>query len=176
MALAADLGSDVPFTVVGGAALATGRGEIVQPIAGVPQYHWVLALPFGQLSTRTVYETSDKEARPGLSDHPPVDAAVVDVARSGDPAAFGETLVNSLHPTVFRLYDGLAGLLGFAESHGAVAGIVSGTGPTCAILALDANHATQLARELARSNLCRHASVVTGPVAGPEIVDGPPSV
>ncbi|MYB75834.1 MAG: 4-(cytidine 5'-diphospho)-2-C-methyl-D-erythritol kinase [Chloroflexi bacterium] len=53
--LAAQLGSDVPFFLTGGTALATGRGECITPLPPLPP-HWVVLVPLpNALSTATVY-------------------------------------------------------------------------------------------------------------------------
>ena len=49
--LAAELGSDVPFLVVGGTAIGSGRGELLAPVLARGTYHWVFALAEGGLST-----------------------------------------------------------------------------------------------------------------------------
>lgn len=53
--LAATLGSDVPFFLVGGTGLCSGRGEIVEPLAGPRPFEVLLRFPGFGLSTPTVY-------------------------------------------------------------------------------------------------------------------------
>ena len=66
-AIAADLGSDVPFLLHGGTALGTGRGEAVSPVLARPTtWHWVVAIADGGLSTPDVYRELDRlRAAPG---------------------------------------------------------------------------------------------------------------
>ena len=54
-ALGAELGSDVPFCVTGGTALATGRGEVLTPIPNPPQCWVIVAKPPINVSTAEVY-------------------------------------------------------------------------------------------------------------------------
>ena len=59
--IAATVGSDVAFALLGGTAVGRGRGEQLTPaLAPATQYHWVLALADGQLSTPEVYAALDR--------------------------------------------------------------------------------------------------------------------
>lgn len=62
LAICAELGSDVPFSLVGGAALGTGRGEKLTPIEVGGTFHWVFAVADGGLSTPAVYGEFDRLA------------------------------------------------------------------------------------------------------------------
>ncbi len=64
MALAAEVGSDVPFCVQGGAAWMRGRGEIVEPVAVPSGLAFVVAIPPFRLSTPDVYKAWDKLGGP----------------------------------------------------------------------------------------------------------------
>lgn len=58
--LGAQLGSDIPFCLQGGTALATGRGEVLEPLPALPFCWVVLAVPPGlRLSTAAVYRSLD---------------------------------------------------------------------------------------------------------------------
>jgi 4-diphosphocytidyl-2-C-methyl-D-erythritol kinase len=58
--LAAEIGSDVAFGLVGGTAIGVGRGERVTPALAAGTYHWVLAFATGGLSTAQVYAACDR--------------------------------------------------------------------------------------------------------------------
>jgi 4-diphosphocytidyl-2-C-methyl-D-erythritol kinase len=86
--------------------------------------------------------------------------------RSGDPAAVGPLLSNDLQPAALSLQPLLRRALAAGREHGALGGIVSGSGPTCAFLAPDAEAAKDLAVAVTGAGVCRAVVQVTGPVPG----------
>lgn len=183
LAICADLGSDVPFSLVGGAALGRGRGELLTPIEIGGTFHWVFALADGGLSTPAVYRECDRlrgDARPvdpaGEGGQPPVpapepDPALLDALRTGDPAALAGALANDLQSAAVSLRPALAATLrAGTENGGALAGLVSGSGPTCAFLAKDAESAATVAAALRASGTCRSARPTTAPAPGAAVL------
>jgi 4-diphosphocytidyl-2-C-methyl-D-erythritol kinase len=174
--LAAGIGSDVTFALIGGTALGIGRGEQVTPALAAGTYHWVLAFADGGLSTAEVYAACDRlrETRGGRRGVPPasVDTELMAALRSSDPAGLGPLLANDLQPAAISLRPGLRRALAAGEELGALAAIVSGSGPTCVYLAKDARHARDLAVGLAGAGVCRTVAQVTGPAPGASIVAG----
>jgi 4-diphosphocytidyl-2-C-methyl-D-erythritol kinase len=170
--LAAGIGSDVPFLVYGGTALGTGRGEAVSPVlARSTTWHWVVALADEGLSTPSVYAELDRlraldNAEPVLEPPDELLAAL----RQRDPVVLAATLGNDMQVAALSLRPSLAGTLAAGHKAGALAGLVSGSGPTCVFLAADGSHAAALAAELAASDTCRTALVATGPVPGARVV------
>ena len=167
---AAGLGSDVPFSLHGGTALGTGRGEHLTPVLGAGSYSWVLAIADGGLSTPAVYAELDRQRDAGpvtLAGNP---AAVLAALRQGAPELLGRALSNDLQPAALALRPGLRRLLASGEDLGALAALVSGSGPTVALLARDAPHATALAAALAGHDVCRSVRVADGPVPGARVV------
>ncbi|SKW33023.1 4-diphosphocytidyl-2-C-methyl-D-erythritol kinase ispE [Mycobacteroides abscessus subsp. abscessus] len=79
-------------------------------------------------------------------------------------------LARSVFHWVFAFADG--GLLRAGESAGALAGIVSGSGPTCAFLCTSADDAVQVSAELAGAGVCRTVRVASGPVHGAQVIQG----
>lgn len=170
-ALAGQLGSDVAFALIGGSAVGAGRGERLRPIEDGARFHWVLAVSHGGLSTAAVYAELDRQRGPELARTAPDPAAaiasggLVEAVASGDPDRLASRLANDLQPAAITLAPYLAGTLAAGRDCGALAGIVSGSGPTCAFLARDAEHAVELARALTASGACRHAYPVAGGAA-----------
>jgi 4-diphosphocytidyl-2-C-methyl-D-erythritol kinase len=174
IALAAHLGADVPFSLVGGTAIGTGRGDELSPALAKGQYQWVLALADFGLSTPAVYQELDKhrdrhkqEIFPA-TEQPIVDANVLQALRAGDPRMLADVLHNDLQAPALHLEPSLSRVLELGEKSGALAGIVSGSGPTVAFLAPDLDGALelQIALSAARINVVR----ATGPVHGARIV------
>lgn len=169
--LAAELGSDVAFPLTGGTALGTGRGERLTPVLTAGEFHWVLALaPFG-ISAASAYAELDRLRESGQAPAP-VGAPdeQLDALRSGDAARLAPTLESDLEAAALSLRPELGDVLAAGVAGGALAGIVSGSGPTCAFICADAAAARSLEADLAASPLCRSAIAVTGPVHGARIV------
>lgn len=165
------LGSDVPFLLHGGTALGTGHGETVSPILARPTtWHWVVAIADDGLATPDVYRKLD-----ALRDSPFPPKALADAdelmaaLRQRDPAVLGAALGNDLQPAALALRPGLAGVLEAGERAGAVAGLVSGSGPTCVFLATDAGHAERIATDLNAAGVCREAVTARGPMPGARV-------
>lgn len=175
--LAAGLGSDVPFLLYGGTATGTGRGERIAPLpAGPAPWHWVVAVADGGLSTPAVYAELDRLRSAGLAAPPPtagVPGGLVSALAGDDPAALAAALHNDLEPAALSLRPALRATLDAGRAAGALAGIVSGSGPTCVFLAADAGAARDVAAALTASGaggaVCRRAYPVTGPVARAEV-------
>ena len=189
--VAATVGSDVPFALLGGTAIGQGRGELLSPALTTGTYHWVLAFSSGALSTPDVYAACDRlrAARPSgarYATSPPnpatqgtlAGAAEADVEspalstqlmaalRAGDSAAVGPLLSNDLQAAAVSLRPGLRRTLEAGKEFGALGAIVSGSGPTCAFLAADAARARELAVALTGAGVCRGVVRVKGPAAG----------
>ncbi|REF35742.1 4-(cytidine 5'-diphospho)-2-C-methyl-D-erythritol kinase [Thermasporomyces composti] len=168
--LAAELGSDVPFCLVGGTAVGSGHGEVVTPALARGHYNWVFCLDTEGMSTPEVYAELDRMRGDLVVLPPRVPGPLMAALRSGDTEGVGRALANDLQPAALRRRPRLAGLLGAGVEYGAVGAIVSGSGPTCAFLARDADHAADLAARLSGSGLCASVRIATGPVPGARIV------
>ncbi|MCZ2817740.1 4-(cytidine 5'-diphospho)-2-C-methyl-D-erythritol kinase [Modestobacter sp. VKM Ac-2984] len=171
--LAAQLGSDVPFSLLGGVALGTGRGERLSPVLARRRWDWVLGIAGEGLSTPTVYGELDAQRAAGalpdgerMASTEPVLAAL----RSGPASALAAALSNDLQAPALRLRPELGRAMQVATDAGARAALVSGSGPTVAALAEDEDGAVRLAAELAGSGVFRAVQVVHGPVHGARLV------
>ncbi|MER7009074.1 4-(cytidine 5'-diphospho)-2-C-methyl-D-erythritol kinase [Dactylosporangium sp. NPDC000555] len=166
--VAATLGSDVPFLVLGGTALGTGRGELVSPIlTGGHAWHWVLAVADEGLSTPVVYRAFDELG--GRTSAGPPDGLMA-ALRQRDPEVLAGELANDLQAAALHLRPELQQVLDAGLDAGAVAGMISGSGPTCVFLAEDARHAALLAAELEARECCRAVRTAAGPVPGARVL------
>jgi 4-diphosphocytidyl-2-C-methyl-D-erythritol kinase len=173
LGLAAELGSDVPFSLVGGVALGSGRGEQLSPVlAGTPS-HWALGLAGDGLSTPAVYRELDRLRAAGVvpeaTDLSAGERAIA-ALRRGPPSALAAALSNDLQAPALALRPALRQALRAAEDAGAVGALVSGSGPTVAALAEDAEGALRLAAALAGAGVFRTVRAVQGPVPGARLV------
>lgn len=168
--VAARVGSDVAFALLGGTAVGRGRGERLSPaLAPATPYHWVLAFADGHLSTPEVYATLDR-LRAAEAAEPDLDAALMSALRSGDARLLGRALSNDLQQAAVTLFPALRKTLAAGLELGALGALVAGSGPTCVFLAASANRALDLAVSLSGAGVCRSVARVTGPVPGAAIV------
>jgi 4-diphosphocytidyl-2-C-methyl-D-erythritol kinase len=169
--IGATLGSDIPFLLHGGTALGTGHGETVNPILARPTtWHWVVAIADAGLSTPEVYRELDR-LRDGSWPPAALESAdaLMSALRQRRPEVLGAALGNDLQPAALSLRPQLADVLKAGHAAGAVAGIVSGSGPTCVFLARDAVHAENVAAGLDAAGVCREARTARGPMPGARV-------
>lgn len=169
--IAAGLGSDVSFCLHGGTALGTGRGEVLAPVLGHGSYSWVLAAQPDGLSTPAVYAELDRQRASGPVRVVSDPAQVLSALRSADPVALGRALANDLQPAALALLPRLGEVLTTARSLGALGALVSGSGPTVALLARDAAAAAALASALAARDVAACVLPADGPVPGAGVVE-----
>lgn len=167
--LCAELGSDVPFSLVGGAALGTGRGERLTTIETGGTFHWVFAVADGGLSTPAVYGEFDRLAAGTDIPAPVASDALLAALRSGDSHALAGALSNDLQPAALSLRPSLAETLATGTGAGALAALVSGSGPTTAFLVADEGTGQKVADALLASGTCRDARVAVSPAPGATI-------
>ncbi|MDX2375856.1 4-(cytidine 5'-diphospho)-2-C-methyl-D-erythritol kinase [Microbacterium sp. LRZ72] len=175
-ALAARLGADVPFALRGGTAVGTGRGDELSSALARGRFDWVFVTASEGLSTPEVYGALDRHRERHRFDIEPsaagprVEPDVLHALRAGDPAALAAALRNDLQVAALALRPDLADVLVSGERAGALAGIVSGSGPTLAFLCADEAAAADVAGSLAADGFDAH--VAYGAVPGARVVTG----
>lgn len=176
LALAAELGADVPFALMGGTAIGTGRGDRLSPVlTSHEHFEWILVTAGFGLSTPLVYGELDAHRERHVADikpapqSPMVDTSVLQALRAGDPVMLADALSNDLQAPALHLKPSLISVLELGEKNGALAGIVSGSGPTLAFLAQDVESAIDL--QITLSSAGHQALRVSGPVHGARLVN-----
>ena len=177
--VAAGVGSDVAFALLGGTAVGRGRGERLTPaLMPAARYHWVLAFADGTLSTPEVYGTLDRlrAANGGVGDpgkvaEPELSTELMAALRAGDLERLGRSLSNDLQAPAISLFPALRKTLDVGREFGALGALVSGSGPTCLFLARDARQATDLAVALSGAGVCRTVTRASGPVPGATVIE-----
>lgn len=158
--LGAQLGADVPFGLYGGVALGTGRGDLIEPLKAAPgPYYWTFALQDEGLSTAAVFKHFDATVQaPPAADMPP--EQLLAALEAGDVAEVSRHIRNDLQATAIDLRPELGQLIDLAERAGALAAMVSGSGPTVAALSSSRAAAERVALCWSLTPFCDQ--VVTG--------------
>lgn len=171
--LAAPLGADVPFAVLGGAAIGMGTGTELTPVAARTPVHLVLVSAGAGLSTPVVFRALDELRAAGSLPVPPadpeVDQDVVRALTAADPLALALALHNDLQTPALTLLPELSDMLDLGMDEGALRGMVSGSGPTLLFLAHGEQDALRLATTL-RERAGVDALPVHGPVPGARVL------
>jgi 4-diphosphocytidyl-2-C-methyl-D-erythritol kinase len=169
--IGSELGADIPFTISGGTAIGTGRGDQITPVLSRGNYNWVLALSSSGLSTPAVYQECDR-LREGLQVAPPhISDSLMQALSAGDAVALGKALSNDLQPAACSLKPALRLILDVGMDYGALGGLVSGSGPTVAFLAENEDHALDLVVALTSSGVVGNVVRAAGPVPGARVIE-----
>ena len=168
--IAAGLGSDVPFSLLGGTALGIGRGEVLTPVLARGRFEWVVAVSDHGLATPEVYAECDRLRRGRVLPAPRVPDHLLAALRSGDPAAVGPALYNDLQDAACSLRPSLRDTLAVGDDVDAMGSLVSGSGPSVVFLARDAEHALDIAVALTATGACSSVRRAHGPVPGARLL------
>ncbi len=168
--LAAELGSDVPFSLHGHVALGTGRGVRLSSVLCRGRTDWVLGIAGTGLPTPSVYAELDRLRTQRRVTHPASDpTGVLTALGRDDPELLGRMLSNDLAVAAMSLRPELRPALRAGEEAGALGQLISGSGPTVAYLARDCEHAITVAARLSAEGLFSSVRVASGPAPGPRL-------
>ncbi|MBO6093077.1 MAG: 4-(cytidine 5'-diphospho)-2-C-methyl-D-erythritol kinase [Clostridia bacterium] len=124
MALAEQTGSDVAFCVVGGTALAEGRGEILTPLRDMPDCTIVICKPDYSISTPELFRAIDREK---LRIHPDT-AGILEAIREGNLAQICRRMYNVFEDVPDRRMKIIGGIKTKLINKGAEGAVMTGTG------------------------------------------------
>ena len=169
-AMAATLGSDVPFMLHGGCALGVGRGDVLSTVMIRGSFHWIFATFDEGLSTAQIYEKTDELRGLEFEAEPEVPTELLSALARGDAPALGRLLHNDLQLAATTSRPQLGRVLEQGIDYGALGAIVSGSGPTCAFLVRDESSAIDLVVALKASGLVDDVLRTHGPVHGARVI------
>ncbi|MCT1801724.1 4-(cytidine 5'-diphospho)-2-C-methyl-D-erythritol kinase [Kocuria sp. WRN011] len=173
MNIGSTLGADVPFMILGGLAEGRGKGDDLRTVETDDQLHLVFVPQDQGLATPAVFRQWDHAHRVHTAHRSqrapdPLNPALVRAAAIGDAPGVATWVRNDLQSPALELLPELATLLNHGVDLGALAGWVSGSGPTVCFLAESAEAAENLVNGLRREH--RHAFSTTGPVVGAQLI------
>lgn len=169
---AATLGADIPFALRGGTAIGVGRGEQLSEIANVPRTNWVLITSSDGLSTPAVYRRLDEMREQRGEDvtnipTPNVSRSLLKALQGGNAFELAEHLHNDLQEAAVSLRPSLKTTMDDGIEAGALAAMVSGSGPTIALLAATESGAEEIARSMTAKGY--NAIATHGPAEGARV-------
>lgn len=167
----AELGADVPFAILGGAAVGQGVGDELSPLLTRGELHLVIVPANTGLSTPEIYQELDtmREEAGVTAEEPELDADLVRAVCTADAEMVATLMTNELQAPAVRKIPSLDRMMDAGLLEGAMQGMVSGSGPTVVFLTRDAAAAGQLATSLEeRTDVW--AIPVTGPAPGARLL------
>lgn len=125
-AMGAELGSDIPFCLMGGTMLSTGRGEVLRRLKGMPTAWVVLAKPRVSVSTAWAYQNYDEQGAERHPDNNLVEKKII----AQDLKAMAPLLCNVLESVTIKKYEVIERYKKLMMEKGALVSMMSGSGPT----------------------------------------------
>lgn len=149
------LGADVPYCLMRGTALAEGIGEQLRALPPMPQCEILVAKPPVSVSTKLVYQSLDAQTEP---EHPKIDAQIKDLERA-DLRSLAAHMGNVLESVTVPMHPQITELKEMMERGGALAAMMSGSGPTVFGIFTDRTKAYRVKEQIRRSGLARQVYV-----------------
>ncbi|WP_257158860.1 4-(cytidine 5'-diphospho)-2-C-methyl-D-erythritol kinase [Corynebacterium cystitidis] len=151
--IAAHLGADVPFCLMGGTALGTGRGDALAPMMVRGTYWWAFLSQREGLSTPAVFERLDDMRHNDVTLVPRLSTEDIGHALiSGDPRDVAKALHNDLQPAALAMHPNLRRTMKHVKELDVLAALVSGSGPTLAVLCDSEEQAQQVVDTLVNTD------------------------
>ena len=123
-ALGAEVGSDVPFCIRGGTALAKGRGELLSPLPPLPPCCFVICKPPFSISTPELFRKLD-----GVSSrHHPDTAGILEGVEKGDLVRICRRMYNVFEEVDDRRMRSVREIKSSLLDHGALGAVMTGSG------------------------------------------------
>ncbi len=124
--IGAQLGSDIPFCIIGGTCLAEGRGEKLTPLPALKNFSVVLIKPRGEISTAWAYKTYDENS---TANHIST-FEIIEMLRAGDYGSAFKNFANVLEAVAVKKIPAIETYKNFLLENGAEFALMSGSGPT----------------------------------------------
>jgi 4-diphosphocytidyl-2-C-methyl-D-erythritol kinase len=170
--MAASIGSDVPFALVGGTCVARGRGEVLEPLPSPARLWWVLGISAFGIGTPGVFRRHDEQGPADGPSRAGIDDLLAALA-AGEPEAIAARLRNDLAAAARAVEPRLEELERTMRAAAVLGSVVTGSGPTVAGLCRDEAHAREAAARV-RGAFDRVEVVVSTP-AGAEVLGSGPT-
>lgn len=169
--IGAELGADVPFAILGGAAVGQGVGDELSPLLARGELHLVVVPSNTGLATPEIYRKLDamREEQGVRAEEPELDPDLVRAVCAADAELVATLMANDLQAPAVASLPSLEEMMDAGLVEGALQGIVSGSGPTVVFLARDAESAGHLATGL-QERTDVWAIPVTGPAPGARLL------
>lgn len=170
--IGSELGADVPFAILGGAAVGQGVGDELSPLLTRGELHLVLVPANTGLSTPSVYAKLDEmRAEAGVeAEAPELDPDLVRAVCTADAELVASLMANDLQAPAVASLPSLEDMMDVGMIEGALQGMVSGSGPTLVFLARDAEAAHRLCTSFEERTEV-WAIPVTGPASGARLIN-----